>query len=412
MVDIDSRTIVDMIESRETEDVALWLSEYPNINIVSRDGSQSYAAAITQAHPGAMQVSDRFHIMKNINEKATLALQKIVQGRLAIPMTCETQQYQTLMLIGTISDRVQLVRKLRKEGRSLNEIHMITGASEHSVKKYAKMKDSEVPQDKPTVREREHNEAVKKLQERAYEVRALHNEGLSINAITKKTGFTRNTVRNYLSEGFIPVNAHYGKQREGKLEPFRDEVFKLKAKGFTYRQIHESIMGRGYTGTQDAIRGFISKERRIQRDLQTSTEQPSHIQELIDKKWIIQLLYKPIERVKGITESQLNAVFEVYPLVKDILRIVNGFKTIIKSKDSKNLSSWMQEAVSLNLDEVNTFVNGLNQDLEAVSNAINFDYSNGLAEGIVNKIKLIKRTMYGRCKFPLLKNKCLILNDY
>ena len=60
MINVETRKIVDMIESRETEDVSKWLSKYPNIMVVSRDGSQQYATAITEAHPGAMQVSDLF----------------------------------------------------------------------------------------------------------------------------------------------------------------------------------------------------------------------------------------------------------------------------------------------------------------------------------------------------------------
>jgi transposase len=74
MVDIETRRTVDMIASREGHDVSEWLKEYPNIELVARDGSLTYAAAITAAHPKAMQVSDRFHIIKNLNERAKLCL--------------------------------------------------------------------------------------------------------------------------------------------------------------------------------------------------------------------------------------------------------------------------------------------------------------------------------------------------
>lgn len=90
MVDLETRKIVDMIESREMEDVTRWLSEYPNLRVVSRDGSRTYAAAIATAHPGAKQVSDRFHLVKNLTDYARLALQKVFQGRVAIPITSQT----------------------------------------------------------------------------------------------------------------------------------------------------------------------------------------------------------------------------------------------------------------------------------------------------------------------------------
>ena len=71
----------------------------------------------------------------------------------------------------------------------------------------------------------------------------------------------------------------------------------------------------------------------------------------------------------------------------------------------------MKKVVALDIPELLTFVKGLNQDLDAVTNAIVYDYSNGLVEGTVNKIKVIKRIMYGRCRFDLLRSKCLML-DY
>ena len=59
------------------------------------------------------------------------------------------------------------------------------------------------------------------------------------------------------------------------------------------------------------------------------------------------------------------------------------------------------------IDELDWYINGLKTDLQAVKNGIASPYNNGLAEGSVNKIKLIKRIMYGRNSFALLKSKIL-----
>ena len=408
MVDLQSHKLIDMIETREMTDVKSWLAEYPNIQIVSRDGSRSYATAITEAHPNAIQISDRFHLLKNLNEYATLVLQKLFQGRIAIPITEETQRRRTVMLIGTVAQKVKLVKELRKNGHSQDEIRLITGASERTVKKYIDIKEADIPVEKQTSRGRGHDEAVEKLRKRAELARALHNEGLSIAGISQRTGFTAMTIRNYLSDSFSPVNAHYGKQREGKLEPFRAEVLRLKSDGLKYKEIHEIIKEKGYCGTQDAIRGFISKERRIQRDILSSG---AGTEELIDKKWLIRLLYKPVEELKGISKEQLEFVLSAYPLYENILNIVNEFKTVLKSKNPQTLLPWMEKVSAAGMTELNSFIEGLKLDIDAVMNAIAYDYNNGLAEGTVNKIKVIKRIMYGRCRFPLLKNKCILL-DY
>ena len=286
MVNMETRKIVDMIESREMIDVSLWLAGYPNLRVVARDGSQTYAAAITETHPSAVQVSDRFHLVKNLADRATLVFQKLFQGRIAIPITVGTQSIRYEALIGTAAERMLLVKKLRGEGRSKDEIGLLTGLSARTVSQYTNMRD--IPEEKQTVRGREHKEAVAKLTERSERVKALQGVGLSITEIAQKTGFTAAVVKIYLSADFSPVNAHYGKQREGKLEPFRERVFQWKTDGLTYREIHERIRAEGYSGTQDAIRGYISKERRIRRDLHEAVGgEPI---EYVDKKWLIRLL--------------------------------------------------------------------------------------------------------------------------
>jgi predicted transcriptional regulator len=356
-----------------------------------------------------MQVSDRFHLFKNLNDYATDALQKLFQGRIAIPITPGTQNIRYEVLIGTKTERIRLVKKLRGEGRNKGEISLLTGLSVPMVKKYIDIQECDIPKEKQTVRGREHEDAVRKLSERSDRVKELNKAGLSMTEITQKTGFTAAIVRIYLSADFSPVNAHYGKQREGKLQPFREDVLLWKAEGLTYREIHEGIREKGYSGTQDAIRGFISKERRIRSGLQAAVIGDQV--EFIDKKWLIRLLYKPIEDVKGISPMQLAAIFDSYPLAKSILDIVSEFKTLIKVKDPLSLLSWMEKALALGVAELETFINGLKQDIDAVINAITSDFSNGLVEGTVNKIKVIKRIMYGRCQFDLLRNKCLLL-DY
>lgn len=408
MVDIQTHKIIDMLESREMEDVRRWLSQYPNLAVISRDGSQTYAAAITGAHPSAMQVSDRFHILKNLNERATQAFQKLFQGRIAIPVTSGTQDIRYEMLIGNSADRAELVKRLCGEGRTKSEIALLTGLSQRMVKKYAELPICELPDETQTVRGREHEDAVQKLTERANRVKALREAGLSITEITQKTGFTAAAVNRYLSADFSPVNAHYGKQREGKLEPFREDVMRWKVQGLTYPEIYARICQQGYTGTQDAIRGFVSKERRILRDLQTAVG--GEAVEYIDKKWLIRLLFRPIEQVKGISPAQLTAIFFRYPVAQQILNLVNEFKSILKRKNTNALAAWMDKTAALGLPELNAFTAGLKQDIDAVCNAVSSDYSNGLVEGTVNKIKVVKRIMYGRCHFQLLRNKCLLLD--
>ena len=85
MVDIDTHRVVDLLASREVEDVAEWLRSYPNIRIVSRDGSVSYKSAIEQAGMDIQQVSDRFHLLKGLTDAAKKFISRLLSATLTLP---------------------------------------------------------------------------------------------------------------------------------------------------------------------------------------------------------------------------------------------------------------------------------------------------------------------------------------
>ena len=110
-----------------------------------------------------------------------------------------------------------------------------------------------------------------------------------------------------------------------------------------------------------------------------------------------------MEKVNGLTSEQYEAAIKKYPILGKIYSLLRDFHRIVFSHQSSELDSWITKAEQLQIDEVNTYINGLKNDITAVKNGIDFKYNNGLAEGSVNKIKLTKRIMYGRNSFLLLK---------
>ncbi|NNJ32145.1 transposase [Lacrimispora defluvii] len=98
-----------------------------------------------------------------------------------------------------------------------------------------------------------------------------------------------------------------------------------------------------------------------------------------------------------------------YPVIGQLYSLLKEFHGIVFSRKENKLESWIT-AAALQIDELDTYINGLNADIDAVKNGIHYKYNNGLAEGSVNKIKLTKRIMYGRNSFQLLRAK-LLLNE-
>ncbi|PWJ48110.1 transposase [Faecalicatena contorta] len=182
----------------------------------------------------------------------------------------------------------------------------------------------------------------------------------------------------------------------------------MRSNGITYAKIHEHICRKGYTGTVASLRVFMQKERTHKRTIASQESEPV---EYIPRKFMCQLIYRELENIKGLTKEQYDAAVKKYPELGQLYTVLKEFHRIVFSGKSEELEQWMETASALKLDELDSYISGLKNDLQAVKNGIVYEYNNGLAEGSVNKIKLIKRIMYGRNSFKLLKAK-ILLNEY
>ena len=194
----------------------------------------------------------------------------------------------------------------------------------------------------------------------------------------------------------------------GKLAPYEQKVIEMRSKDITYQKIHEHICEKGYTGTVASLRVFMQKERTHQRSLADSEKEPA---DYVPRKFLCQLIYRELEEIKGLTQEQYDAVIKKYPVLGELYSLLREYHRIIFSQKTEELDAWMKSAAVLKIAEIDTYINGLQSDIDAVKNAIQYKYNNGLAEGSVNKIKLTKRIMYGRNSFQLLKAK-LLLNEF
>lgn len=146
MIDINTKCIIDILDSRDTQDVTKWLKEYPNLKVIVRDGSISFKAAIDASHPEAIQVNDRFHMLKNLIKTLKKVLQRLIIGRIEIPLTsAEAKQRYMYLTELTRKEKIVAAKKLRKEeGLSFEKIADQLNISTSTAIKYVKMDISEV----------------------------------------------------------------------------------------------------------------------------------------------------------------------------------------------------------------------------------------------------------------------------
>nr|WP_068887176.1 transposase [Pedobacter panaciterrae] len=94
--------------------------------------------------------------------------------------------------------------------------------------------------------------------------------------------------------------------------------------------------------------------------------------------------------------------------LKKTMGLVKEFRNMMKNKAGNELIGWIEEVKNSVITELRTFAKGLLTDLKAVENAISLPWSNGPVEGNVNKLKTIKRQMYGRASFELLRKRLIL----
>ncbi len=410
MVDLETHRIIDIIDSRETTAVAEWLKTYPNLSVISRDGAQAYASASSNSHPKTLQISDRFHLLKNLSEAVEKYMRRLFPTRLEIPATAATQSPEMQALYNTRnrSERIRFAQSKRDEGYTINDIALLLHSSVSTISKYLALPKDEISKANMNVREAQHLDYMNQKQKAVDEVRQLYSNGHTVDEITRLTGHTTVTVNKYLKADCQLNNGHYDCRMPGKLAPYEQDVITMRSQGITYTKIHEAICSKGYSGTVASLRVFMQNERTHQKAVHMLTTEPK---EYIPRKFMCQLIYRELEKVKGLTLEQYDAAVKKYPMLGQLYSLLKEFHRIVFSQKSDELDEWLIKSIKLDIDEINTYVTGLKSDLDAVKNGIRYKYNNGLAEGSVNKIKLIKRIMYGRNSFLLLKAKVL-LNEY
>ena len=242
-------------------------------------------------------------------------------------------------------------------------------------------------------RERRKKETGLKKWEVAREAQRLKGSGRNNTEIARMLRISRPTVIRYLNMTEPPIDS-----RACKLDPYIPRIKELLLDGYRYTEIFDQIKQEGYTG---GISLYNSKMKGIRWEVSQKIR-------YLKRNDIKRLLYTPLEDIQ---EEQKRKDIEHYldsqPELKQLLELVSDFKMLLSGDDVDELDRWIEKAEVLQVTELNSFLKLIQSDKEAVENAIRYRYSNGPTEGHNNKIKVIKRQMYGKCKFDLLRLKIL-----
>lgn len=346
-VDLITKKPIDLLETRKQEDVTEWLKSHSNITLITRDGSKTYAKAVTEASPSIIQVGDRWHILHHLFE----AVKKKISG--VVPVKWQPP-------------------------------HVAQPVSMDDVPR--------VPAHKVEARRIQNEE---KRWERIQHVQRLYDQGYTIKTIGEKCQISRSTVYKDLKQAGKPSN-----KRASPYQKYHPLIHALVLKKQSTHQIEAVCRLNGYTGSLSTLNGLIAETRRNVRNL----EPPSYHfrQKIIKIIWDFE---------KDNHAEQLHKLhpklLEAYPELIDIDALVYSFHHLFSEKRTGSLERWIAQYSESCFPHVTSFINGLKQDLEAVKLSVQEDWSNCITEGHVNRLKTTKRIMYGRASFSVLKNRVL-----
>jgi len=113
------------------------------------------------------------------------------------------------------------------------------------------------------------------------------------------------------------------------------------------------------------------------------------------------------EKLDQIQQEELMRILQASPSAETAYSLAQGFMQMIREHTGQPLDSWLNSVEESHLPELKSFARGIQHDKAAVLAGLTLSWSQGPLEGHVNRLKLIKRSMYGRAKLPLLRARVL-----
>ena len=367
IVDLERHEPIDLLPDRSAKTLANWLRANPRIEIIARDRYRPYMEGASAGAPGAVQVADRFHVLKNLYDAVERAVER---NRHALREPDDECRH------------VPAPEPSREAGHPGRGHRANPKRREERLKRY---------------------ERVVELRER----------GLYVEDIAGQVGLSRSTVTSWLNAGGFPERKRPKKKKPSPVAPYADYLQRRwKERCINMSQLWREIKEMGYEGSYDAVadhlrclRKGISPPARAPVADEGGPEGARH--ESQETARLLMLEAKDPETVRSGQREWLEELRRRCPELAAVQELAGRFARIMREGEEDKLGSWLEEAESGSLSEIRAFARGVRQDEAAIRAAVTLPWSSGQVEGQVNRLKLIKRSMYGRASFRLLRQRVL-----
>ena len=347
LVDIATRRPVDVLPERSADSFCAWLDAHPGVEVICRDRAGCYADGATRGAPLAVQVADRWHLLHNLADA--------VERTVARHRPCLREQP-------------------------------------------AQPEDTTAA---PVIPARE-GRMGPRTRARHAEVHAALASGMNLAQIGRDLGLDRRTVRRY-ARAAAPADmlAAAPAVRPSGLDPHLAYLRQRWDEGcHSTNQLYEEIRGRSYRGSLRNLRRYTARLRQATaRPAQLPPPAPREV-----TSWIL----TPPAKLAGDDHDALKQITARCEEINVTCALVRQFADMLCGRHGQNLPAWTALAEASPVRELRGFAAGLRKDWAAVTAGLTLPYSSGPVEGHVNRIKMIKRQMYGRANLDLLRKRVLL----
>src|SRR2546421_9712533 len=331
--DLERGLPIDLLPDRTVETVSAWLKKHPTIDTISRDGSSEYASAMKKGAPQAREVSDRWHLVKNLAGCVSVLLAScLAQLRRAEVAAVRSEQAEEQPL------------KPRRPGQT-----------------------------RAIAQAQQARQAERKA--RYEHILELQKQGMKSPEIAQKLGVTSRTIQRWMATADIPYSRPR-KQRPRLLDPYKAYVLSRWDQGCRNgAQLERELKAKGYKGSGRAMYRYletlepsgVSSHRRRSPSAKRPTENlaPNPLLALSASQatW---LFFRKDEDLKPEEQENLRQLRQASPDLETAYQLVKEFLHMVHELSGERLEEWLGKVQASHLPAFQSFVTGVQQDKDAV----------------------------------------------
>jgi len=248
------------------------------------------------------------------------------------------------------------------------------------------------------------------------QVWALYRQGWSGEKIGSHLGVSRSTVHQHLRSEVFPERKGRRDAGHSRLDQWRLVVLEhWNGDRRNSRKIFQDLQQRGYRGSYPTLARYLRRLRAADNVIAASglpaSARPTldaTPRQVLTSRTVTWTVLRRAEKQTMESQALLADLRERSPMLNEAIELAEAFTALVRDRKSGQLELWLKQAEGSAVPPLQRFATRLRADYAAVHAALSLHWSNGQTEGQINRLKAIKRQMYGRANLNLLERRFLL----